>query len=64
MGRITFSDYVMESRIEKSKELLKNTRETIESIAAAVGYSDVKSFTKNFKKYTEVKPSQYRKIYG
>ena len=60
---ITFSDYVMESRIEKSKELLKNTRETIESIAAAVGYSDVKSFTKNFKKYTEVKPSQYRKIY-
>ena len=61
---ITFSDYVMESRIEKSKELLKNTRETIESIAAAVGYSDVKSFTKNFKKYTEVKPSQYRKIYG
>ena len=61
---ITFSDYVMESRIEKSKELLKNTRETIESIAVAVGYSDVKSFTKNFKKYTEVKPSQYRKIYG
>ena len=61
---ITFSDYVMESLIEKSKELLKNTRETIESIAAAVGYSDVKSFTKNFKKYTEVKPSQYRKIYG
>lgn len=61
---ITFSDYVMESRIEKSKKLLKNTRETIESIAAAVGYSDVKSFTKNFKKYTEVKPSQYRKIYG
>ena len=61
---ITFSDYVMESRIEKSKELLKNTRETIESIAAAGGYSDVKSFTKNFKKYTEVKPSQYRKIYG
>lgn len=61
---ITFSDYVMESRIEKSKELLKNTRETIESIAAAVGYSGVKSFTKNFKKYTEVKPSQYRKIYG
>lgn len=61
---ITFSDYVMESRIEKSKELLKNTREIIESIAAAVGYSDVKSFTKNFKKYTGVKPSQYRKIYG
>lgn len=61
---ITFSDYVMESRIEKSKELLRNTRETIENIAAAVGYSDVKSFTKNFKKYTEVKPSQYRKIYG
>ena len=61
---ITFSEYVMESRMEKSKELLKNTRETIESIAAEVGYSDVKSFTKNFKKYTEVKPSQYRKIYG
>ena len=61
---ITFSDYVMESRIEKSKELLKNTRETIESIAVAVGYSDVKSFTKNFKKYTEVKPSKYMKIYG
>lgn len=61
---ITFSDYVMESRIEKAKDLLRNTRETIESVAAAVGYSDVKSFTKNFKKYTAVKPSQYRKIYG
>lgn len=61
---ITFSDYVLESRIEKAKELLRNTRETIENIAVMVGYSDVKSFTKNFKKCTEVKPSEYRKIYG
>lgn len=61
---ITFSDYVIQSRVNKAKEYLKDSNENIATIAQSVGYLDIKTFTKNFKKYTGLKPSQYRKLYG
>lgn len=59
-----FMEYVMEVRMEKAKELLKETNESVAVICEKVGYSDIKHFTKNFKKETGLKPSEYRKLYS
>ncbi len=61
---ITFSEYLTNVRMEKAKELLKETNFTVASICEKVGYSDLKSFTKVFAKYTNLKPNEYRKIYS
>lgn len=59
-----FTDYVQKCRIASAREKLRNTDETILQIAIEVGYSDSKYFSKTFKKYEGIKPTDYRKIYG
>ena len=61
---ITISEYIIQTRMEKAKELLRFTNMSVASICEQVGYADVKSFTRNFKKSTGMKPSEYRKIYS
>lgn len=41
--------------------LLKNTQDKISSIAADVGYEDPLTFTKMFKKYKGMSPSEWRR---
>lgn len=53
--------YLNMLRIEKAKELLKNTSISVSDIVDAVGYSNVNYFCKRFKKETGLTPSQYRK---
>lgn len=59
-----FADYLIRLRMEKAKELLKDTKDTVKEICEKVGYSDVKHFTSMFRKYTGLKPGEYRKLYG
>jgi len=59
-----FLDYLHKYRIEMAKEALRNENCTIIETAMRVGYSDAKYFSKIFKKYVGIKPSDYRKIYG
>ena len=59
-----FGEYILEVRMEKAKEMLKETDESIASICENVGYSDIKHFTKSFKQGTGLKPSEYRKLYS
>lgn len=59
-----FLEYLTEVRIAKAKYLLANTNDTILSIASQVGYQDVKHFSKLFKKYAMLKPTEYRKFYS
>lgn len=59
-----FTEYLIQLRMEKAKELLKSSNETIKNICNQVGYSDVKHFTALFKKYTGIKPGEFRKLYG
>ena len=49
--------------VEHARELLKHSDMTIEQIANEIGIGDTKHFTKMFRKYTELKPSEYRKLY-
>lgn len=52
--------YHMESRIEYAKNLLANTSDSIGNIAEKVGFENVYSFSRAFKKHENVSPSVYR----
>lgn len=60
----TFLEYLSGVRMEQAKALLKETNLNVAAICEAVGYSDVKYFTKGFTKYTGLKPNEYRKLYS
>jgi len=47
-------------RIEKSKDLLKNTNYTIAQIAIEVGYQDAAYFSRVFKKHEHTSPKKYK----
>ena len=51
--------YIHYTRIKKSKELLKDENLTLEEIASRVGYSNVKTYIRNFKKFENVTPRAY-----
>lgn len=59
-----FAKYLTRVRMERARELLRRTNLPVAEICAQVGYSDVKHFTQNFKKETNLNPGQYRKLYG
>lgn len=56
----TINDFLTKVRVEKAKELLKDARNKAYDICYAVGYADPSYFSKLFKKYTGVSPSEYR----
>jgi two-component system, response regulator YesN len=58
---IYFVDYVNRVRINLAKELLMNTDIKIQDAAAQVGYQNINSFNRMFKKFTGVTPSEFRK---
>ena len=60
---ITVSSYITVSRIDEAKRLLRLTDKKVSAIASEVGYLDMKTFNKNFKKLTGIKPSEYRKVH-
>lgn len=55
-----FSDYVMEIRMQKAAELLKNTREKIYAIGIHVGYSNPKNFSRSFHSFYGKTPAEFR----
>ena len=57
----TLSEYLNYHRTQKSLDLLTHTEETISWISEAVGYSDVRSYIRFFKKFYYMTPSEYRK---
>lgn len=59
---ICFSDYLQNVRIEQSLKILANTDAKLFEVAQLVGYSDIKFFTKVFKKKMNMTPGKYRKL--
>ena len=57
----SFNEYLSEIRIEKAKELLKDTSLSIESISEEIGYANPKYFFKIFKKIVLCTPLEFRK---
>ena len=58
---MTFSNYVMEVRIRKAKELMDQTNLKIYEISQSVGYNSVEHFTRVFKKVCKISPGSYRR---
>ncbi|WP_338552316.1 AraC family transcriptional regulator [Paenibacillus sp. KS-LC4] len=58
-----FIDYVLRVRLEYAKRLLSETDEPIQSIAEQIGYQNVISFYRAFKKIQEIPPGEYRSIH-
>ncbi|MCI9168764.1 MAG: response regulator [Dorea sp.] len=61
---MNFSEYLKKIRIDNAKNLLLNTENSVEDISYAVGYSDIKYFSRLFKKLTGVTPTEFRKLYN
>ncbi len=57
---ITFTDYLIKIRMEKSKNLLENTNLKIYEISARAGYDNSAYFSAAFKKYYGKSPSEFQ----
>jgi len=57
---ITPGQYLQVLRIEQARKLLETSTMPLENLINAVGYEDLSSFTRLFKKTTGLSPSQYR----
>lgn len=55
-----YMDYVTDLRIEKAKDMMENTSESIKEICYEVGYNDPNYFSRVFKKVEGVTPSEYK----
>lgn len=55
------NDYLISLRIERSKFLLENTKDSVSSIASNVGIPNINNFTNLFKKRVGITPTLYRK---
>ncbi len=58
---MTFQEVVKEARMKKARALLRQTNQTVETVAAEVGYETVEHFNRLFKKSYGITPVQYRK---
>lgn len=63
--QITPYQYLIRLKINHSCQLLQNAENTIQGISEVVGFADVFTFSKAFKRTLNQSPSQYRKqLYG
>lgn len=59
-----FVDYLTRVRMDKAKIMLAQSETDLNIISERVGYASLKYFSKIFKRYTGISPSEYRKLYG
>ncbi|WP_296236923.1 GlxA family transcriptional regulator [Psychrobacter sp. UBA5136] len=57
-------EYIQAVRIEQAKRLLELGDVTIKSLAEQVGYDDISSFTRLFKRATELTPKEYQEKFS
>ncbi len=55
-----FRDYLIAAKIDRAKRLLAETDGKVYEIALQTGYSDIKYFSKNFRRLVGVSPNEYR----
>jgi len=60
---ITPYQYLIQQRIERSQQLLKQSEQTITEIALKCGFANQSHFAKCFGKHMGISPKQFRKLY-
>lgn len=58
---LNFSEYLMQIRLRRAQQLLRETDIRIVQVAAMVGYTDQFYFSRLFKRATGMTPSEYRR---
>ena len=53
-------EYIMNTRMDHAKRMLNDDSLSVGAVARAVGYADVLCFSKAFKSFTGLSPSEYR----
>ncbi len=53
--------FILSKRIELSRKLLKERKDTIQDIAFTVGFADASQFAKHFRRLTGTTPSKFRR---
>ena len=59
--KISPQEYLMQVRMERSRELMLKTELPVRMVAREVGYVDQLAFSKIFKKKFGLSPEQYRR---
>ena len=54
------TDYIHQTRIQQAKFLLNHTDQTVAVIAEGVGYNSLQNFSRVFKRYEGITPTNYR----
>ncbi|GLE59628.1 AraC family transcriptional regulator [Mycobacteroides chelonae] len=61
---MSLAEYLLAIRIAEARELLELTTLSVEQISRDVGYRDVSTFRKTFKRTTSITPTEYRNRFG
>lgn len=61
---VNYSDHLIKVRMDQAAILLKDSRYTVDEIAARVGYNSSHSFRRAFKRLTGISPSTYRQSHA
>ncbi|MGA1825333.1 MAG: response regulator [bacterium] len=61
IAKKSFSQYRLEAKIEIAKELLKDNKYNISQLSYKIGYKNLESFIRQFKKFEGCSPTEYRK---
>lgn len=59
-----YTEIVKQMRLKKAEQLLLKTIQPLQEISESVGYSNVESFMRFFKKNYGLSPAEYRKVNG
>ncbi|MBN2853711.1 MAG: helix-turn-helix domain-containing protein, partial [Clostridia bacterium] len=60
---VTPYEYLINKRVTVSKQLLKESNDSINEIAAKIGFGNATVYIKYFKRLTNLTPNQFRKFY-
>ena len=60
--KMGFNEYIHFLRIEAAQKMLKETDDTITTIAYNVGYNSVRNFNRSFLKHTGKTPGKFREL--
>ncbi|MDF2834565.1 MAG: AraC family transcriptional regulator [Paenibacillus sp.] len=61
---MNLTDFINETRIMKSTSLLADGKHRIQDVSEAVGYRNITSFNRMFKKYIGLTPTEFRRKQG
>lgn len=57
-------EYLLRSRIERAKQILRRSEQPICEIAVSLGFCDQSHFSRAFRRHTGVTPREYARLHG